>query len=223
MSSQKDKDNRARETLQILLDCNAILENDHFVYVSGHHGSGWINKDAISPDSKRIMRLSELLADAIKDIEFDVICGPAIGGLIVSQWTAYTLGVLSVFAEHDPSWKDDRDSNRGGGLRAPFILRRGYDKLVSNRRVMIVDDIVNIGFSVLSTVNAVSRAGGEVVAVASLITRGNIDITKLDTKEFIYLLEYDIPIWPASECKLCRDGIPINTDYGHGQELLLKK
>ena len=47
MSPQKDKDNRARETLQILLDCKAILENDHFVYVSGHHGSGWINKDAI--------------------------------------------------------------------------------------------------------------------------------------------------------------------------------
>lgn len=217
MSSHKD--NRAKETLEILLECNAVLKDDHFVYVSGDHGSGWINKDVIFPDPKRVRRLSELLADAIVDIEFDVICGPATGGLILSQSIASILGVTSVFAEHDPSWKKDSD----GGLRAPFILKRGYDKLVSNRRVIVVDDIVNVGFSVLSTANAVSRAGGEVVAVATLVNRGNIDTSKLETNELIYLLEYDIPAWPESKCELCRDGIPINTEYGHGQDFLLKK
>ena len=31
---------RAEETRTILRDCNSLLENDHFVYISGHHGSG---------------------------------------------------------------------------------------------------------------------------------------------------------------------------------------
>lgn len=223
MISRGNKKDSAKETLKILKECRAILENDHFVYVSGHHGSGWINKDAIYPDTRRIMKLCKQLAEALADIDADVICGPAIGGLIVSQWTAYYLQKLSVFAEHDPSRQSEGEAGKGGVLRAPFILKRGYDKLVSNRRVIVVDDIINTGFSALSTIEAVSRCGGTVVALAVLINRGNIDTSQFGVDEFIFLLEYDIPVWPASECKLCLKGVPINTDYGHGREFLNAK
>ena len=108
-------------------------------------------------------------------------------------------------------------------MRAPFILKRGYDKMVSNSRVIAVDDIINTGFSALSTIEAVSRSGGTVVALAVLINRGNIDIIKLGVDEFIFLLEYDILIWPASACKLSLKGVPINTNYGHGREFLNAK
>jgi orotate phosphoribosyltransferase len=223
MGSENASEDTARETLQILKEFNAILENDHFVYVSGDHGSSWINKDAIFPHTKYISRLGLLLAEAIMDLKPEVICAPAIAGIIVAQWTAYHLGVLSVFAEHDPSWKTDLDSDPIAGIKVPFILRRGYDKMVTNRRVIIVDDVVNTGFSILSTMDAVSKAGGDVVAIASLINRGNIDMSKMNHKKFIYLLEYDIPLWPASECELCKDGVPVNTNYGHGHEFLLSK
>jgi len=223
MISRGNKEDSAKQTLINLKECHAILENDHFVYVSGHHGSGWINKDAIYPDTRRIMKLCKLLAEALADIDADVICGPAIGGLIVSQWTAYHLQKLSVFAEHDPSRQIEGEAGQGGVLRAPFILRRGYDKLVSNRRVIVVDDIINTGFSALSTIEAVGKAGGSVVALAVLINRGNIDTAEFGVDEFIFLLEYDIPVWPASECNLCLKGVPINTDYGHGREFLNAK
>jgi orotate phosphoribosyltransferase len=223
MISRGNKEDSAKQTLINLKECHAILENDHFVYVSGHHGSGWINKDAIYPDTRRIMKLCKLLAEALADIDADVICGPAIGGLIVSQWTAYHLQKLSVFAEHDPSRQIESEAGQGGVLRAPFILKRGYDKLVSNRRVIVVDDIINTGFSALSTIEAVGKAGGSVVALAVLINRGNIDTAEFGVDEFIFLLEYDIPVWPASECNLCLKGVPINTDYGHGREFLNAK
>jgi len=220
---RNNMEDSAKETLRILKECDAILENDHFVYVSGHHGSGWINKDAIYPDTRRIIKLSKLLAEALVDIDADVICGPAIAGVIVSQWTAYHLQKLSVFAEHDPSKQSDRNPRHSGALRSPFILKRGYDKLVSNRRVIVVDDIINTGYSALSTIEAVSRSGGTVVALAVLINRGNVDISEFGVDEFIFLLEYDIPVWPASECKLCVKGVPINTEYGHGREFLNAK
>ena len=223
MISRRNKEDSANQTLMILKECRAIIENDHFVYVSGHHGSGWINKDAIYPDTRRIIKLSKLLAEALVDIDADVICGPAIAGVIVSQWTAYHLQKLSVFAEHDLSRRSEGAAGRGGALRAPFILKRGYDKLVSKRRVIVVDDIINTGFSALSTIEAVSRSGGTVVALAVLINRGNIDVSEFGVDEFIFLLEYDIPVWPASECKLCLKGVPINTDYGHGREFLHAK
>ena len=80
-----------------------ILENDHFVYISGDHGSGWIDKDAIYPHTERIERLCRDMANVVRRWDVEVVCGPATGGLIVAEWTAHELGVLSVFAEHDPT------------------------------------------------------------------------------------------------------------------------
>jgi orotate phosphoribosyltransferase len=56
----------AEETLRILREAHAILENDHFVYVSGDHGSGWIDKDAIYPHTERIERLGRDMAKVVR-------------------------------------------------------------------------------------------------------------------------------------------------------------
>lgn len=41
----------AKRTEEILRDANALLRDDHFVYITGQHGEGWIDKDAIFPDA----------------------------------------------------------------------------------------------------------------------------------------------------------------------------
>lgn len=94
---------------------------------------------------------------------------PATGGLIVSQWTAHALGVLSVFAEHS----GQTSAASGEPLRGPFILRRGYDKAVSGKRVVVVDDVINTGLALRQTVEAVRQSGGQVMGAAAIITRGN--------------------------------------------------
>ena len=206
----------AEETLRILREAHAILENDHFVYVSGDHGSGWIDKDAIYPHTERIERLGRDMAKVVRGWEVEVVCGPATGGLIVAEWTAHELGVLSVFAEHDPASEDS-------SLRGRFVLRRGYDQAVSGKRVLVVDDIVNTGLSLRQTAEAVRGAGGQVVGGACLVSRGNVDAAGLGMGRFVYLLEYKIPAWPASACQLCRAGVPINTRYAHGREYLARQ
>src|ERR1700744_187761 len=90
------------EAEQILRASGALLKDDHFVYISGQHGSGWIDKDAIFIDPSRILALAHMLAEAVQELGAEILCGPATGGLIVSQWTAYVLGLPAVFAEHDP-------------------------------------------------------------------------------------------------------------------------
>jgi len=223
MDNRNKMRNSANETLKMLKECNAIIENDHFVYVSGHHGSSWINKDAILPNVKRVKRLGKLLAERLKYADAEVVCAPAIAGIIIAQWTAYYLNTLAVFAEHDPSWKPGKGIPGSGGLGAPFILRRGYDKLVAGRNVVVVDDIINTGFSAKSTVEAISKVGGEVEAVAVIVNRGNIVPEELGVNKLIYSLEYKLPVWEANECKLCLEGFPINKEYGHGHEYVISK
>jgi orotate phosphoribosyltransferase len=206
----------ADEAMRLLMDSRAILENDHFVYISGDHGSGWIDKDAIYPHTERIERLCRDLANLVKGWDAEVVCGPATGGLIVAEWAAHELGILSIFTEHDPA-------AGGEGFRGRFVLRRGYDRLVSGKRVLVVDDIVNTGLSLRQTAEAVRGAGGQVVGAACVVNRGNVEAPGLGVDRFTYLLEYRIPAWPAAACKLCQAGVPINTRYAHGREYLARQ
>jgi orotate phosphoribosyltransferase len=216
MGQDEQKGRFAAETLDVLTESRALLEDDHFVYISGDHGGGWIDKDAIYPHTDRLERLCRDMADVVRGWGVDVVCGPATGGLIVAEWTAHELGALSIFAEHDPA-------PSGDALRGRFVLRRGYDRVVSGKGVLVVDDIVNTGLSLRQTAEAVRGAGGNVVGAACLVSRGNVDAAGLGLERFVYLLEYKIPAWPESECKLCQAGVPINTRYAHGTDYLARR
>ncbi|HMF17220.1 MAG TPA: phosphoribosyltransferase family protein [Gemmataceae bacterium] len=206
----------AAETLDILTEADAVLEDDHFVYISGDHGSGWIDKDAIYLHTERIERLCRDMAKVVRELGAEVVCGPATGGLIIAEWTAHELGILSTFTEHEPA-------PEGPALRGRFVLRRGYDQIVCGKRVLIADDIVNTGLSLRQTGEAVCGAGGRVVGAACLVSRGNVAAAGLDVDRFVFLLEYKIPAWAASACPLCKSGVPINTRYAHGREFLARQ
>jgi orotate phosphoribosyltransferase len=204
----------AAETRQLLTAARAILNEDHFVYISGDHGSGWIDKDVIFVDLAHTARLGQLLAAATGDLDAEIVCGPATGGLIVSQWTASALALPAVFAEHN-------FPRATAELRGKFAFHRGYDRLLAGKRVLVVDDVVNTGHSIRQTVAAVRECGGKVAAAAALVDRGNVNAADLGVDCYRYLLEIDIPSWPAGKCPLCEQQVPINTQHAHGQDFLL--
>ena len=191
---------------EILAEVGGILTGRHVVYTSGRHGSAYVNKDAVYPHTERVAELCELLAESVRGLDAEVVCGPALGGIILSQWTAHSLGALAVFAEKLPA----------GGLG----LRRGYDRLVAGRRVVVVEDVLNTGGSVRDTVAAVRAAGGELVAVAALCNRGGLTAGALDVPHLRALMELSLESWDAASCPLCRDGVPVDTDVGKGREFL---
>jgi orotate phosphoribosyltransferase len=207
--------------VEILEAADAVLRGDHFVYVTGEHGDGWIDKDAIFPDTARASELCGLLADRLREAGGEIVCGPATGGLIVSQWTAHHLGLPSVFADHAKEQGYHPATAGDGPLRPPFVLNRGYDRAVAGKRVLVVDDVVNTGLSVRETAEAVTQAGGEVIAVASLCDRGNAAPGDLGCETYVTLATIDVPSWPAAECELCRQGVPVNTRYAHGADFLV--
>ncbi len=204
---------RAEESRQILCESNALLRDDHFVYIDGNHGSGWIDKNAMFVNVQHLERLGHLLAEEFEGLDADVLCGPATGGLMVAQWTARASGHLAVFAEHAADHRRDE-------LRGHFGLHRGYDRLVRGRRVIVVDDVVNSGLSIRQTAEAVRHAGGEVIAAAAFVDRGNVDAQGMGVPSFRYLLQELIPEWPAEQCPLCRTGVPVNTEFAHGQDFI---
>ncbi len=197
------------ETRTIIEACGALMEDDHFVYASGDHGNGWIAKDIINLDPRLPRRLGELLADAVRHLSFEVVCGPAVGGLITAQFTALAAATSCVYAER-----------REEGEEVDFLLRRGQDTFVSGRRVLVVDDVVNTGYSIMKAMQAVRKAGGEVVGAAAWISRGNVSARDLGVDDYVFLDEVSLPSWPAEGCRLCADGVPVNVTFAHGAEFV---
>lgn len=71
----------SQEVVEILKNVGAVMTDDHFVYTSGKHGSVYINKDALYPHTAETSRVGELFAEKFKDLDIDVVAGPALGGI----------------------------------------------------------------------------------------------------------------------------------------------
>lgn len=213
MSSAEGASETAREILQA---SGALLEGDHFVYISGEHGSGWIDKDAVYPHTERTDALAALLAEKVGDRGIEVVCGPATGGLILAQWVAHHLGAIAVFGEHGHTPAEEHHPE---GQRA-FVLNRGYDRLVVGRRVLVVDDVVNTGFSIRGTIEAVRANGGTVSIAASVCNRGALTPEQVGVEQLVNLTDIKLDSWPREQCRLCLEGKPVNTQYAHGADFV---
>ena len=98
------------------------------------------------------------------------------------------------------------------------MIKRGYDEIVKNKSVLIVDDIINTGFSVRLTYEAIAKAGEKPIGIAAYVNRGNVGASELGVKNFIFLDEIHLPAWPGQNCPLCQSDKPINIQYAHGAE-----
>ena len=147
--------------LDILKRTKAIITADHFVLISGKHSSTYINKDAMYPHTEEASNVGKLFAKKFKKLDIDVVVAPALGGIILSQWTAYHLSklkgkeVLGVYTEKTP------DKNQ--------VFTRGYDKLVKGKNVLVIEDLTTTGGSVRKVVDSVKAVGGNVVAVCVMV------------------------------------------------------
>ncbi len=206
-----------QKVVQLLRRVGAVITDSHIVYTSGKHGTAYINKDAIYPHTKETSELCLVIARKFDESGVDVVIAPAIGGVILSQWTADHLTkltgreVLSVYAE-----KTDKGDT--------FIIKRGYDKLVAGKNVLVVEDVLTTGGSARKVVEATRAIGGKVIGLGVICNRGRImphDIA--DVPELFSLADVKLDAWDEAECPLCVQNIPINTDVGKGREYLARK
>jgi len=204
------------DVVDILKKIGAVITDDHFVYTSGKHGEVYINKDALYPHTKETSEVCKLIAEKYKDKEVDVVVGPALGGIILSQWVAHHLSemkgrkVLGVFTEKD----EESDQ----------IFRRGYDKLVKGKKVLAVEDLTTTGGSVKKVVDSVKAVGGEVIGVCVMVNRDPDNInSELVGAPFTAVGVLKAEAFDEAKCPFCKEKRPINIKMGHGKEYLEKK
>ena len=203
-----------KQVIELFEQAGAYLEDDHFVYTSGLHGSAYLNKDLLMSDPVKLLPLAQKLARKFSELTVETVVVPKGGAIALGQWVAYNLGILTnkvvrnIFAEKH-------------AIRDYFEFRRGFDNFVTGRRVLILEDIINTGKTVKQLIELVQKKEGVIVGVGSIWNRGNLLIVnEMDSFSYHSLVNKPLQTTQANECLLCIQGVPINYQIGHGRNAM---
>lgn len=160
---------------------DALLEG-HFILSSGLRSPRYLQCARVLMDPERAERLARALAAKLPEElrgQIDSVVSPAMGGVIIGHEMGRALGKPAMFLE------------RPEGV---FELRRGFH-LEPGAKVLMVEDVVTTGLSSREAIDAVRKAGGDVVAEAALVDRssGNSDLGV----PFYPLIRIDVPTYAA--------------------------
>jgi len=192
---------------EALFRSSGALRDGHFLLKSGRHSGAYLEKFAVLSDPAATSELCSFWAGRFRargageGPELDVVAGPTTGGVILAFETGRQLGTRAIFAE---------EVHTGGHPRRKF--RRGFH-IEPGERVLLVDDILTTGGSLLAMIPAVESAGGEIIECVVLVDRsGGMASLTSPTSGRRYPLSalwiLDLPTYePGPEsCPSCGDG-----------------
>ena len=178
------------EVLTLFRKVGALLEG-HFRLSSGLHSGGYLQCALVLQYPAHAAELGAALAERARGWRPTAVLSPALGGIVIGQEVARSLGVRALFAERQ---------------EGALTLRRGFT-LSAADRVLVVEDVVTTGGSTRETMDVARAAGAEVVGAASIIDRST-EPTKVDAP-LVSLARYPLPTYDAAACPLCKQGVPV--------------
>ncbi|MCH7858689.1 MAG: orotate phosphoribosyltransferase [Candidatus Marinimicrobia bacterium] len=176
---------------RLLQDCGALLDG-HFLLTSGRHSDRYIEKFRLLEQPDALDKVATAMTEDVRPEDVDVVLGAAVGGILIAGAVSRILGRRTLFTE------------RVSGV---MTLRRGF-RLAPGERVLVVEDIVTTGGSVLELLKVVEQARAQVAGVVCLVDRsaGGLDFDAPSNT----LLRLPIATWDPDTCPLCRQGVPLS-------------
>ncbi len=168
-----------------------VLREGHFLLTSGLHSPVYWEKFRVLQHPNHTGSLCAMIASRFRALKPAVVVGPTTGGIIVAFETARQLGVRGIFAEKE------------GNSR---VLRRDF-AISPGERVLVVDDVLTTGKSVVETLDAVRSVGGDVVGIGVLVDRSESP-PSLGAELFSCLRAPAVTYTP-DRCPLCARGVPL--------------
>jgi orotate phosphoribosyltransferase len=201
---------------EALFRASGALRDGHFQLKSGRHGDAYVEKFAVLSDPAATSELCAFWVtrhrgpDGVATV--DLVAGPTTGGVILAFETGRQLRTPAIFAEEV--------AGADGAKRREF--RRGF-RIEPGQRVLLVDDILTTGGSLLAMIPAVEAMGGDIVECAVLVDRsGGMASLTSPASGRVYPLRslwaMDLATYApgAATCPRCADGTPLTVPGSSG-------
>lgn len=178
--------------LDLFERCGALLSG-HFLLSSGRHSGSYFEKFKVLQHPEYLVRLGSLFAAQFKGLSIDRVVGPTTGGMVIAYEVARQMGKPFFFAE----------PNANGEGR---VFGRGFS-LAPKEKVLVVDDVLTTGRSLVEVLELLQREGGEVAGIGVLLDRsgGKVQLGR----PYFALATLDVESFAPEECPLCREGKPL--------------
>ena len=178
------------EMLGMFTETGSLLSG-HFLLTSGLHSPQYFQCALLLQYPAHMTRLCSELASAFREKNVDVVIAPAVGGILVAQEVGRILNKRTIFAERE---------GQTMSLRRGFSIRAG-------ERVLVTEDVITTGGSVMEVIDLVRSNGGEVVGLGVIVDRsaGKFKVDIL----FVSLLQMDVVVYQPDVCPLCQEGKPV--------------
>ena len=192
-------------TFQELLDIN----RGHFLLESGLHGDVWFDLEKVFLHPNVLTPFIKELAALIEPYDLSTICGAMVGGAFVAYSIAEALGLEFVYTERHVN------VNQGARYEVRYELPQALRYAVADRKVGIIDDVINAGSAVTKTYEELKSCGANTIVLASLLTVGGKGPKRLTDKypPIVALEHLESNLWKATDCPLCKSGKPLRDPY----------
>ncbi|SHH39284.1 orotate phosphoribosyltransferase [Tepidibacter thalassicus] len=174
--------------IDILKKSDALLEG-HFLLSSGKHSNRYVQCAKVLRYPEYAKKVLSFVVEKVKDLDIDLVVGPAMGGVIVSYEIGRQLGKEAIFTER---------------VDNVMALRRGF-KIKKDAKILITEDVVTTGKSTLEVKELLESMGGDVIGVACIVDRTSSDIGI----PIYSAIELDIKVYDKEDCPLCKENMPI--------------
>jgi orotate phosphoribosyltransferase len=178
-----------REILKIFEKHEALLRG-HFKLSSGLHADTYLQCAKVLQYPEVAGRLCAELAGLLPDDGVDVVAGIAVGSITLGYELARALGARAIFGERQ---------------NGAMTLRRGF-RIEPAESVLIAEDVVTTGGSVMEVIELVKELKGDVRGVACLVNRGGAPSLPVRCTS---LVDLDLKTFTEDECPLCKQGVAI--------------
>jgi orotate phosphoribosyltransferase len=171
----------SEDLLALFRQTGALLDG-HFVLRSGLHSRQYFQCAILLQQTDIAAKVCGWLADKLRQFDCDAVMSPALGGIIVGQEVARSLGKRHIFVE-----KED----------GKLVLRRGF-QIAPNEKFVVVEDVVTRGGRVQETIDIVRAHGGIVSAVGVILDRSGQAKPDFGCP-FVSLMEMNVETFPADK------------------------
>ena len=147
----------SREKIIDIFKKTGALLDGHFILTSGRHSPSYFQCAKVLQYPKYLNWFAQKIADNFVNSNIDAVISPAIGGIVLGTEVGRLLNVKTIFAERKNGY---------------MCIRRGF-KIKENDKLLIIEDVITTGGSVIEVIDEVTKFDGIISGVGVLVDRSN--------------------------------------------------
>lgn len=184
-----------------------VMRSGHFVMNSDLHSDSYIDKDALFVRSIMLWNFAHhiLMNFLIGLPSVHLVVGPESGGAKLAGTLSFWLDAYTPDEDVYCAYPEKRDGK--------YVFKRGQGERLRDKRVLVVDDVLTTGDTLVKVKDAVERHGGIVANFFVVWDRRRIQTDTLCGVPLQASFGMDISSWEANSCPLCARGVPIDEEF----------